>query len=102
MIQRSLLLSAFILSSIIGGAPRSFAATDNPTSFISDLGSRALAPMPNGDTAAARQERFHELFHEYFDVEACARSALGPYWLKATALQRQEFVELYEDYIAIG
>jgi hypothetical protein len=38
----------------------------------------------------------------YFDVEACARSALGPYWLKATALQRQEFVELYEDYIAIG
>jgi phospholipid transport system substrate-binding protein len=103
MIRRSLLLSALVLLfSIIGGAPRSFAATDNPTSFISDLGSRALAPMPNGDTAAARQERFHELFHEYFDVEACAQSALGPYWLKATALQRQEFVELYEDYIAIG
>ena len=103
MIRRSLLLSAFVLLfSIIGGAPRSFAATDNPTSFISDLGSRALAPMPNGDTAAARQERFRELFHEYFDVEACARSALGPYWLKATALQQQEFVELYEDYLVIG
>jgi ABC-type transporter MlaC component len=103
MIRRSLLLSAFVLLfSIIGDAPRSFAATDNPTSFISDLGSRVLAPMPNGDTAAARQGRFRELFHEYFDVEACARSALGPYWLKATALQRQEFVELYEDYVAIG
>src|ERR1700747_625066 len=103
MIRHSLLLSALVLLfSIIGGAPRSFAATDNPTSFISDLGSRALAPMPNGDTAAARQERVHELFHEYFDVEACARSALGSYWLKATTRQRQEFVELYEDYIAIG
>jgi phospholipid transport system substrate-binding protein len=103
MIRCSLPLSALVLLfSIVWGAPRSFAATDNPTSFISDLGSRALAPMPNGDTAASRQERVHELFHEYFDVEACARSALGPYWLKATALQRQEFVELYEDYIAIG
>ena len=59
-------------------------------------------PMPNGDTAAAKQERFRQLFRQYFDVEACARSALGTYWRTATALQRQEFVELYEDYVVIG
>ena len=35
-------------------------------------------------------------------MESCARSALGPYWQKATAQQRQEFVELYEDYVIIG
>jgi ABC-type transporter MlaC component len=35
-------------------------------------------------------------------VEACARSALGPYWNNATAQQRQEFVKLYEDYVVIG
>ena len=58
--------------------------------------------MPNGDTAAARQGRFRQLFRQYFDVEACARSALGPYWLNATELQRQEFVGLYEDYLVIG
>jgi phospholipid transport system substrate-binding protein len=103
MIQRSLLLSAFVLlSSIIGGAPIAFAATVDPTSFVSDLGSRALAQLPNEDTAAARQERFRQLFRQYFDVEACARSALGPYWIKATALQRQEFVGLYEDYVVIA
>jgi phospholipid transport system substrate-binding protein len=78
------------------------AATVDPTSFVSDLGSRALASMPNEDTAAARQERFRQLFRQYFDVEACARSALGPYWIKATALQRQEFVGLYEDYVVIA
>ena len=99
---RSLLLSAFVLlSGIIGGAPSASAAAVDPTSFVSDLTSRALAPMPNEDTAV-KQERFRQLFRQYFDVEACARAALGPYWLKATALQRQEFVGLYEDYVVIA
>jgi phospholipid transport system substrate-binding protein len=87
---------------LIGGAPIALAATVDPTSFVSDLGSRALAQLPNEDTAAARQERFRQLFRQYFDVEACARSALGLYWIKATALQRQEFVGLYEDYVVIA
>jgi phospholipid transport system substrate-binding protein len=98
MMLRSLLLSAFVLlSGIIGGAPSALAAAVDPTSFVSDLASRALAPMPNEDTAVKQ-----ELFRQYFDVEACARAALGPYWLKATALQRQEFVGLYEDYVVIA
>jgi ABC-type transporter MlaC component len=103
MIQRFLLLSAFVLfSSIVGDSPKSLAATYDPASFVSDLESHALAPMPNADTTAARQERFRQLFRQYFDVESCARSDLGPYWGKATAQQRQEFVVLYEDYVVIG
>jgi len=98
-----LLLSALVLFfSLIGDAPKSLAASDDPASFVGDLGRRALAPMPNDDTTTARQERFRQLFRQYFDVEACARSALGPYWLKATALQRQQFVGLYEDYVVIA
>jgi phospholipid transport system substrate-binding protein len=101
MIQRSLLLSAFVLlSSIIGGAPRSLAAGDDPASFVNDLGTRALAAMRNGDTAAV-QGRFRQLFRQYFDAEACARSALGPHWQNATAPQRQEYATRYEDYIVI-
>src|SRR5438105_2230905 len=103
MIQRFLLLSAFALFfSILEGTPRSLAATNDPASIVSDLGSRAIAAMRNGDTAAANQKRFRELFRQYFDVEACARFALGTYWPTATAVQRQEFVELYEDYVIVG
>jgi len=90
------------LSGLIANAPKSVAATNDPASVVGDLWSRALAPTPNEDTTAARQERYRQLFRQYFDVEACARSALGPYWLKATAPQRQEFVELYEDYVVIA
>ena len=84
MIRRVFLLSAFILvSGIIWDTPRSAAAAD-PASIVSDLGSRALAAMRNGDVAAVSQARLRQLFSEYFDVEACARSALGPHWQNAT------------------
>src|SRR6266403_5762369 len=68
MIQRSLLLTAFVLlSGIIGGAPRSLAASDGipGASFVNDLGTRALAAMRNGDTAAV-QGQFPPLFRRYF------------------------------------
>jgi phospholipid transport system substrate-binding protein len=103
MIQRFLLLSAFILfSSIIGDTSRSLAVTNDPASIVGDLGGRFISVLQNGDTAAAKQEQFRQLFRQYFDVEACARFALGTYWSTATTLQRQEFVELYEDYVVVS
>jgi hypothetical protein len=69
MIQRFLLMSAFVLFfSIIEDTPKSLAATNDPARFVSELVSRALAPMPNEDTTAARQERFRQLFRLYFDL----------------------------------
>jgi len=103
MIQRFLLLSAFVLfSSITGDTSRSLAVTNHPASIVGDLGGRAISVLQNGDTAAAKQEQFRQLFRQYFDVEACAFFALGTYWRTATALQRQEFVELYEDYVVVS
>jgi len=103
MKQPSLALTAFVLlPSIIGDAPRSLAAPDDPASVVNDLGARALAAMRNGDTEEARQGRFRPLYRQHFNTEACARSALGPYWQDATAQQRQEFVKRYEDYVVIG
>jgi ABC-type transporter MlaC component len=71
-------------------------------SVVNDFGTRALAAMRNGDTEAARQGQFRLLYRQYFDTQACARSALGSYWQNATAQQRQEFVDRYEDYIVVG
>ena len=58
--------------------------------------------MRSGDTAAAQRWRFRQVYRRYFDTEACARAALGPYWRYATAQQRQEFINRYEDYVVIG
>lgn len=75
---------------------------ENPVSVVNDFGTRALAAMRNGDTEAARQGQFRLLYRQYFDTQACARSALGSYWKNATAHQRQEFADRYEDYVVIG
>ena len=83
----------------LGASTRSGAS---PVSFVNDLGIRALAAMRKGVSAAARQGLFRQVYREYFDTEACARSALGSYWSNATAQQRQEFVLRYEDYVVIG
>jgi phospholipid transport system substrate-binding protein len=100
-LRHGLILSLFLLSSVIGDAPSSLAASD-PASFVNDFASRALAAMRNGGTTPARQGQFRQLFCQYFDVEAWGRSALGLYWDHATAQQRQEFLKLYEDYVVSG
>jgi hypothetical protein len=65
MIQRFLLMSAFVLFfSILEDTPKSLAATNDPARFVSELVSRALAE----DTTAARQVRFRQLFRLYFDL----------------------------------
>ena len=74
---------------------------ESPESFVTNLEDRALAAMRDGETAAAQQWRFRQLYHQYFDTEVCARAALGPYWQQATTEQRQEFINRYEDYVVI-
>jgi phospholipid transport system substrate-binding protein len=75
---------------------------ESPASIVDDFGAHALAAMRNGNTEAARQWQFRLLYRQYFDTQACARSALGSYWLNATAQQRQEFIDRYEDYVVVG
>ena len=96
-------MSVFVLfSSMIGDTSKSMAAMNDPASFVGDLETRAIAAMRNADTVSAKQERFRQLFRQYFDGEACARFALGTYWRTATALQRRECVELYQDYVVVS
>jgi phospholipid transport system substrate-binding protein len=76
------------------------AVADDPATLVGDLGNRALAVMRNGDTAAV-QVQFRQLFRQYLDGQACARTALGPHWQNTTAPQRQEYANRYEDYIVI-
>jgi phospholipid transport system substrate-binding protein len=99
MIRRTV-LAGFAL--IVGAlaAPAVLAAAD-PAAVINNLGNRALEVLGKNATPAQRVARFHELFREDFDVPGIARFALGRYWNTATSEQQEEFVKLFEDYIAL-
>ena len=99
MIRRTV-LTGFIM--IVGafGAPAILAAAD-PAAVINNLGNRALEVLGKNATPAQRVARFHDLFREDFDVPGIARFVLGRYWKTATPEEQQEFVKLFEDYIAL-
>jgi phospholipid transport system substrate-binding protein len=99
--MRRTVLAAF--ASIMGalGAPVILAAAADPAAVITELGNRALDVLGKNATPAQRVARFHELFREDFDVPGIARFVLGRYWKTATPEQQQEFVKLFEDYIAL-
>jgi phospholipid transport system substrate-binding protein len=99
MTRRSVLTAAFVLMAA-ALAPAALAAAD-PAAVINNLGNRALEVLGKSATPAQRAARFQELFREDFDVPGIARFVLGRYWKTATPEQQQEFVKLFEDYIAL-
>jgi phospholipid transport system substrate-binding protein len=99
MMRRSVLTAALIL--IVGVLAPAILAAAEPAAVINNLGNRALEVLGKNATPAQRATRFHELFREDFDVPGIARFVLGRYWKTATPEQQEEFVKLFEDYIAL-
>ena len=99
MLRRTVLAAL----ALVWGAltPAILAATADPAAVINNLGNRALEVLGKNATPAQRVARFHELFREDFDVPGIARFVLGRYWKTATPEQQEEFVKLFEDYIAL-
>jgi phospholipid transport system substrate-binding protein len=99
MMRRSVLTAAFVL--IVGALAPAILAAADPAAVIANLGNRALEVLGKNATPAQRAARFHELFGEDFDVPGIARFVLGRYWKTATPEQQEEFVRLFQDYIAL-
>jgi phospholipid transport system substrate-binding protein len=99
MMRRALLTAALILTA--GALAPAILAAADPAAVISNLGNRALEVLGKNATPAQRVARFHELFRADFDVPGIARFVLGRYWKTATPEQQEEFVKLFEDYIAL-
>jgi phospholipid transport system substrate-binding protein len=98
MTRRSVLTAALVL--IVGVLAPAILAAADPAGVITNLGNRALEVLGKNVPPAQRVARFQELFRQDFDVPGIARFVLGRYWKSATSEQQEEFVKLFEDYIA--
>jgi phospholipid transport system substrate-binding protein len=56
--------------------------------------------LNNKTDPTIRQARFRQLFHDNFDSGGIARFVLGRYWRSASIEGQQEFLKLFEDYVA--
>ena len=88
---------------IVGTVPlaRPDAAAD-PAAVIVNLGNEALKVLGKDVDPNQRITRFRQLFVQDFDVPGIARFVLGRYWHLATPAQRQDFVAVFTNYIALA
>ena len=99
MIRRRAAIVLLALGLLGVAAPRPAAAQD-PRAFINTLGERAIQVLAPSVSPAQRLARFRELFNTAFDVSGIGRFVLGRYWRTATPQEQQEFLQLFQEYVA--
>jgi phospholipid transport system substrate-binding protein len=99
MIGRRAAIVVLALGLLGLAAPRQAAAED-PRVFVNTLGTRAVQVLAPGVSPAQRLARFRELFSTEFDVPGIGRFVLGRYWRTATPQEQQEFLNLFQEYVA--
>lgn len=99
MIRRSPAIGALMLVLMCAATPLR-AAGQGAETFIATLGQQAIEVLGPQVPEAQRVARFRQLFEADFDVPRIARFVLGRYWRVATPEQQQEFMRLFQAYVA--
>lgn len=70
--------------------------------FIEGLADEAVQALTaEGVSRSERVNRFRELLSHNFDVPVIGKWVLGRYWRAATDVEKEEYLQLFEDYIVI-
>jgi phospholipid transport system substrate-binding protein len=100
MMRRSLLTVLLVLVATTSLAAAPPVNPADAIAFMNQVWNRAIELLNNKTDPAIRQARFRQLFHDQFDGAGVARFVLGRYWRSAGAEEQQEFVKLFENYVA--
>ena len=96
-----LLVVALAVSATNATADDSHIAVD-ARKFVATLSNRTIQSLTaQGIDKVERRDRFRKLMLEYFAFEGIAKWVLGRYWRRASKLQREEFLKLFEDLMVI-
>jgi len=81
--------------------PGAGGATAEPAdAFIRTMGNEAIRSLTGAALSAEQREaRFREILTRAFDMPTIARFTMGRYWRIATAAQRREYIELFEEFV---
>jgi phospholipid transport system substrate-binding protein len=93
-------LSAAVLAlTLFSGDARAMPAAD-PSTLINQLVSQAIVIITDKQASEPdRETKFRTLLQAGFDIPRISRCVLGRYWAGASDQQRQQFGQLFEDWI---
>jgi phospholipid transport system substrate-binding protein len=100
MIRRSPAIGALMLGLLCFAGPQPAAAQGAAAAFVANLGQQGIQVLGPSVPERQRIARFRQLFQSDFDVPGIGRFVLGRYWRIATPQQQQEFLRLFEEYVA--
>lgn len=103
MISRHKLI-AFALCATISLSTTSAWAKDfgkEAEGFVQSLADNAIASFRTMEAGPDRENEFRRLLNEGFDVRAIGKWVLGRYWRKAKDDEKEEYLNLFEDFIIV-
>ena len=81
-----------------GSAPAWANDRQGAEEFIAATGERVITALKDGTATGDNAESwFRDLIVETLDIETMGRFTLGRYWRSASAAQREEFLQAFED-----
>lgn len=67
--------------------------------FIQTMADRAMNSFVTIEDEVALEKEFREILGDGFDVRAIGKWVLGRYWRRAEEAQKEEYLQLFEDFI---
>ncbi len=93
-------LSLILLISLSSMQKAEAAAAPDPASYITNVGNQVLELFKDTRRADRERERqFRQIADDAFDIPKIARFILGRYWATASEVERQQFVNAFEEYM---
>lgn len=84
----------------VGTMPRGADAADDPQAFVQNIGDQVVQIMQQNLPREEAEQKMNEVWLGAFDVEGIGRAVLGKNWKKATDAQRQDYMQVFPQYVA--
>jgi len=94
-------IAAALAAALAAAAPARADAVSDGTQLVRAMADTVVAILANkGLPKAQREERFRQIYRANFDHAIIAASVMGPPWKTASPAARQEYLQVFETYIA--
>jgi phospholipid transport system substrate-binding protein len=89
-----------ILSLILLSAELRAESPTEADKFLADFGQRAILELTDASASESEKaDRFRSLLDEGFDIPLIGQFIVARYWRGASAAEREEFLELFREYL---
>lgn len=99
--RRRHVLTAFLfafLVAFVSPPAKAEVTNDEVKAFVNSMASSAINSLTGQDIARdVRKERFRTMIHDFFAIKSIGKWVLGRHWRRATAEQREEYLNLFEN-----